>query len=275
MLKGVHLETYSNIDLTRANNKLLIIQAKNIQRIFLQDLVLYYLAHGSFPNWVEKGLYGKETIRLVFNTRIEEGSISFTYKISEVLVNQTFSLRVFELIEKGKEVQFFKWLENAPGHYNVTNIIAEIRRLFQSIASKDFEKKLFEAIVVYKVWLIPDKKIRAAIIQNFLLEKGFKLASGQLIKDDWLFIYDFYLGRLVKGLDIDVNWQTVLEKINKYPLRFFEVLKRIPNPESQLVLIFKQLPRNVLIDWFLIITMIYNLHFFQFKYLIFLQSKVG
>lgn len=226
---------------------------KTIQRIYLQDLVLYYLAHGSFPLWVEKDLYGKQTIRLVFNAKIKEGSISFAYKISEVLVNQSFSLRIFELIEKGREFHFFKWLENVPGHYNVTSVITEIRQLFQSAAAKDFDKNLFEAIVACKVWLIPGKKVRTAIIQNFLLEKGFKLVSDQLIDDDWLFIYDLYLGRLVKGSNVEANRKRVLEKIKKYPLRFFEVLKKIPNPESQLFRIFQQIPRNVLIDWFLII----------------------
>ncbi len=224
---------------------------KSIQQIYLQDLILHYLAEGSIPLWVEKDLYGVETIRLFFNLKIKETNVTFAHKLSQVLIGQSYNSRIFELVEKGMEDQFFKWLERAPGHYNITNVIAQIQQFFQINDLKEFDKILFEAIIKYKIWLIPDKKTRIAILQHSLLEKGFKVTSEELIKDEWLFVYEILFGEFKDETDLEGNQRKILEKIQKHPLRFFELIKKIPDPENQMAKIFKQIPRHILIRWFL------------------------
>lgn len=224
---------------------------KSIQRTYLQDLVLHYLAYGSIPSWAEKNVYDMESIKLFFNAIIKEANVNFAYKLSEVLVNQPDNPRIFDLIEEGMEFQFLKWFENIPSHYNLTNVIGTIRQLFQINKPKEFDKKVIEAIVRFKIWLVPDKQTRLSILQHFLLANGFRIGAKQMVKDEWLFIYELLFGRIMGQADVKANQQQVLEKIQKHPLRFFEVIKKIPNPEMLLVKIFKQLPRAFLIHWIL------------------------
>lgn len=224
---------------------------KSIQNIFLQDLVLHYLAHGSVPTWIEKDLYEKVSIRQLFKARIKEANVTFAQKLSQLLASQTNHSRIFELIGNGKELEFFKWFEKIPGHYNITPIIEEIQQFFQMGNLKQRDKKLFEAIIQYKIWLVPDKKTRVSILQHFLLAEGFKMDSKQILRDEWLFIYEFIFGRILVNTNLEAYRRKVVEKIQKHPLRFYEALKKIPNPEKQLVKIFNQIPRDILVQWFL------------------------
>lgn len=226
---------------------------KTIQKNYLQDIVLHYLAHGVIPQWVEKGLYEIETMRLFFNTSIKEDNGTFAHQLSEVFANYPYSPRIFEWIENGAELQFFKWLEKVPRHHRITDIISELRKSFAPQDSKKLDKRIFEAIVQYQIWLIPDKKVRISILQHILLNEGFKMDSNQIIRDEWLFIYEFLSGRQKQLLYEEESLKRSLEKIRKHPLRFYEQLKKIPNPTSKLIRIFQQIPKELLIQWFLMV----------------------